>query len=285
MIVGVGKQGRVEDLIRGIGVQSGNDASIVVAEGLAGSEEAFAEMMNDRAARMGLSGSHFTNATGWPDSDHYVTARDLATLAYRMIVDFPEFYYYYSEKEFAFGGIKQGNRNPLLYKKSLKADGIKTGHTEAAGYGLMASAIRGERRLILVLNGLESKRARAEESERLMLWGFREFRNFEMFKAGERVVQADVWLGTEPWIDLVSNVPVLITIPQRNRPDVSAKVSYIEPIPAPIQAGERIAKLVIDVEGATPAEFPLVAGQAMPKATGMAKLFSAVDYLVFGAGD
>ena len=157
MFVEVGDQVRVEDLLRGVIVQSGNDACIVLAEGLAGSEEAFAEQMTAKGREIGLTGSNFTNATGWPDENHYVTARDLATLAERIIVDHPEYYHYYSEKEFTWNDIRQGNRNPLLYR-NVGADGLKTGHTEAAGYGLTASAMQNGRRLLLVVNGLPSVR-------------------------------------------------------------------------------------------------------------------------------
>src|SRR5690606_25015869 len=175
-----------EDLLRGVIVQSGNDACVVLAEGIAGSEEAFAELMNEKAREIGLTNSHFTNATGWPDPNQRVTSRDLATLAKRIIEDHPEFYHYYSEKEFTWHDIRQGNRNPLLYR-NIGADGLKTGHTEEAGYGLTASAVQNERRLILVVNGLPSMQARADESDRLLSWGFREFDNYNLFKAGDVV--------------------------------------------------------------------------------------------------
>ena len=170
MFVEVGSEVSVEDLLRGVIVQSGNDACIVLAEALAGSEEAFAEQMTRKAREIGMEGSTFTNSTGWPDPNHRMTARDLAILAERMVQDFPDFYHYYSEREFTYNGIRQGNRNPLLYK-NLGADGLKTGHTEEAGYGLTASAERDGRRLVLVINGLESIKARSEEAERLIASG------------------------------------------------------------------------------------------------------------------
>ncbi|HSK39613.1 MAG TPA: D-alanyl-D-alanine carboxypeptidase family protein, partial [Arenibaculum sp.] len=174
MFVELGNPIPVEDLIRGVIIQSGNDASVVLAEGLAGSESEFATRMTQRAHELGLTASNFTNATGWPDDDHYSTASDLAKLSDRIIADFPEFYHYYSETEFTYHDIKQGNRNPLLYR-NMDVDGLKTGHTEAAGYGLAASAERNGRRLILVVNGLSDMQARADESARLLEWGFREF--------------------------------------------------------------------------------------------------------------
>lgn len=174
---------KVDDLIKGVIVQSGNDACIVFAEGLAGSESAFAERMNKRARELGLKDTNLTNATGWPDPNHYMTARDLAILAEHLIKDFPEYYHYYSIREFKYHGINQGNRNPLLYR-GMDVDGMKTGHTEAGGYGLTASAEREGRRLILVVNGLPNMQARADESARLIEWGFREFATYALFKIG-----------------------------------------------------------------------------------------------------
>ena len=174
MFVKVGNRVRIEDLIRGVIVASGNDACIVLAEGLAGTEAAFAEEMTRTAREIGLTNSTFANATGWPDPNQRMTARDLATLAHRIITDFPEYYHYFSETEFTWNGIRQSNRNPLLFK-SIGADGLKTGHTKEAGFGLTASAVQGERRLILVLSGMSSQKERSEESARIMAWGFLEF--------------------------------------------------------------------------------------------------------------
>src|SRR5215472_1922295 len=179
MFVPLGAQVAVEDLIRGMIVQSGNDACIVLAEGIAGSEEQFAELMNQKARELGLTNSHFLNATGWPQPGHVMSARDLATLSRRIIQDFPEYYKYDSEKTFKYNNIEQGNRNPLV-QKGL-ADGLKTGHTDDGGYGLVASAQRNGRRVILVLNGMITMRERAEESERLLEWSFREFEDVTLF--------------------------------------------------------------------------------------------------------
>ena len=194
MFVKVGDRVSVEDLLRGIIIQSGNDATIVIAEGLAGDEKSFAAEMTDRARELGLESSMFTNASGWPDEDHRVTARDMALLAKLTIENFPQYYGYYAELEFIYNGIRQGNRNPLLYK-NMGADGLKTGHTVNAGYGLTASAIRDGRRLILVINGLGSASGRSREAERLIEFGFREFSNYALFEAGEAIGEADVWLG------------------------------------------------------------------------------------------
>ncbi len=201
MCLKLDERAKVEDLIRGVIIQSGNDACIVIAEGVAGSEEAYVAEMNKLAKEIGLKDSVFRNVTGLPDSGHVMTARDLTVLARRLITDFPQYYDYYSEKSFTYNGIKQGNRNPLLYK-NIGADGLKTGHTKEAGYGLTASAKQGDRRLIMVVTGLPSMQARAEESERLMDYGFRTFENVALLKAGDTVETAQVWLGKQDTVPL-----------------------------------------------------------------------------------
>ena len=193
MFVPQGGSVKVEDLIRGMIIQSGNDACIVLAEAIAGSEEQFADLMNAKAAELGLTNTHFANCTGWPDATQHMSCRDIATLAAHIIRDFPEYYHYDRETTFKYNGIEQQNRNSLV-QKGL-ADGLKTGHTEAGGYGLVGSADRGGRRVILVVNGLTSMHQRAEESERLLEWSFREFDDVTLFTAGDTVEQAPVWLG------------------------------------------------------------------------------------------
>jgi D-alanyl-D-alanine carboxypeptidase (penicillin-binding protein 5/6) len=282
MFVEVGKKARVEDLLRGVIVQSGNDACIVLAEGLSGTEQAFAEEMTRKGREIGLIGSSFANATGWPDPNHRMTARDLATLAQRIIADFPEYYQYYSETEFTYSEIRQMNRNPLLYK-SLGADGLKTGHTEEAGYGLAASAVQGERRLILVLNGLESQKARSEESARLIGWAFREFGNYTLFKPAETVDEASVWLGMAPTVPLVLPEGLIVTLSRKARRDMQVKVVYDGPLPAPLQAGQEVAKLVLAAPGETPLEFPLMAGVAVDRLGFFGRIVAALEHLVFGA--
>lgn len=282
MYVMVNRRVRIEDLIRGIVVQSGNDASIVVAEGLASSEDAFAEEMNRRAAEIGLTGSSFKNATGWPADGHVMTARDLALLAQRTIADFPEFYHYYSETEFTYGGIKQGNRNPLLYK-NLRVDGLKTGHTEDAGYGLTASAERDGRRLVLVLNGLTSVATRSSESARILEWGFREFENYALFKSGETVEQAGVWLGKEESVPLVIDRDVVISLPRRARREMRVAAIYEGPLPAPVAAGAEIAVLRITAPGVEAIEVPLRAGASVERLGLSGRLGTAFRHLLWGA--
>ncbi len=272
---------RVEDLLRGIIVQSGNDACIVVAENMSGSEEAFADEMNERALDLGMTGSNFTNSTGLPDPDHYMTARDLALLARQIIVDFPEYYSLYRETEFTYNEIKQFNRNPLLYRPG-GADGLKTGSTEAAGYGLTASAVRDGRRLILVANGMESTQGRAEETARLMDWGFRNFTNRDLFRAGEVVSDAEVWLGQEESIPLVIEEYVTVTIPRRAWRTLEVKAVYEGPIAAPIEEGASVAKLVIAGDDMEPLEYNLVAGASVAKLGFVGRIKAAASQILFG---
>lgn len=271
----------VEDLLRGIIIQSGNDACIVVAENMAGSEEAFADEMNYRALELGMTGSNFTNSTGLPDPDHYMTARDLAILAKHMIVDFPEYYSLYKETEFTYNEIKQYNRNPLLYRPG-GADGLKTGHTDAAGYGLAASAVRDGRRLIMVANGMESTQARAAETARLIDWGFRNFTNRGLFRAGEVVSDAEVWLGLTESIPLVIEENVTVTIPRRAWRTLEVKAVYEGPIAAPIEQGVTVAKLVIAGDEMEPLEYDLVAGASVAKLGFVGRIKAAAFQILFG---
>ncbi|BBK42933.1 D-alanyl-D-alanine carboxypeptidase [Allostella vacuolata] len=281
MFVKVDTRVKVEDLIRGVIIQSGNDACLVLAEGIAGSEEAFVKLMNERARAIGLTDSNFANTTGWPHPDHYMSVRDLARLARRMIVDFPERYRVYSEREFTFGGIKQGNRNPLLYRP-VGADGLKTGHTDEAGYGLTASAVRDGRRLIMVLAGLPTMRARAQESERLLEWSFREFENYTLARAGQAVEAAEVWLGAAATVPLHAGSDIKITIPRRSRDQIQAVAVYDGPIPAPIAAGQRVGTMEVRLGDRKLGEGPLVAGVAVDRRNVFGRLAAVVGHLVTG---
>ena len=282
MFVKVGDRVSVEDLLRGIIIQSGNDATIVVAEGLAGDEAAFAADMTEQAHEMGMVSSTFTNASGWPEEGHRVTARDLALLAKLTIEKFPQYYGYYSELEFTYNDIRQGNRNPLLYKK-MGADGLKTGHTQEAGYGLTASAIRDGRRLILVLNGLGSAGVRSREAERLIEYGFREFANYALFEAGETVGAADVWLGDAATVPLVIEQPLVTTLTRKARRRMLVKLVYDGPIAAPIEKGARIATLTVSTPDAETLEVPLVAGADVGKLGPLSRIGAAISYMVWGA--
>lgn len=272
---------RVEDLIRGIIVQSGNDACIVVAENLAGSEEAFARRMTDKASEIGMTNSTFANSTGWPHPDHRTTAHDLAILAERTINDFPEFFHYYSEREFTFNDIRQANRNPLLYGYA-GADGMKTGHTSEAGYGLTGTAKQGERRLIVVVNGLESNKDRSSESARLLDWGFREFGNYALFKAGDTVEIAPVWLGTVPTVELKVGRELHLTMTKKARRNMKVTVRYTSPIPAPIAAGQQVGTLSIEAPGFETIETPLTAGAEVGQLGMFGRLGAALEFLLWG---
>ncbi|MCC6736676.1 MAG: D-alanyl-D-alanine carboxypeptidase [Bauldia sp.] len=281
MFAAVGSEIRLEDLIRGVIVQSGNDAAIVIAEGLAGSEDAFAVRMNDEATRIGLADSTFANATGLPDPRQRVTARDLALLAAYIIREFPEFYAIYSEREFTWNGITQRNRNPLL-GMNIGADGMKTGYTEESGYGLVASTVRDGRRLIAVINGADTEAERAAEARALLDWGYDSFRMVSLFHAGEILAEAPVFGGDAASIGLriVEAIPVLL--PVEGAGTVSARVVYSGPIPAPIEAGELVGRIEILVDDAVVAQRPLVADRGVGAGTMPQRALDALGNLFAG---
>src|ERR1700722_8236015 len=247
---------KVEDLIRGVIIQSGNDATVVLAEGIGGSETQFVDEMNAKAKEIGLTDSHFMNPHGMPDPTHYSTARALATLAERLVADFPEYYHFFGELEFTYNNIKQGNRNPLLYHAGSGADGLKTGHTDAGGYGLTGSAVREGRRLVVVVNGLPSMQARADDPQALLDYGFNEFKAFTLFKPGETVQREATWMGEQPFVPLVVDQPVAVTLSLAERKGLKAVVKMPETVKAPIAQGQEIGKLVISAPGLPDVDFP-----------------------------
>jgi D-alanyl-D-alanine carboxypeptidase (penicillin-binding protein 5/6) len=281
MFVAVNSQVSIDDLIHGVIIQSGNDATVVLAEGLAGSEEAFAEQMTRKAKELGLTSSQFRNASGLPEDGHYMTVRDISTLGRHIIHDFPEYYKIYSQKEFTYNKIKQGNRNPLLYD-STGADGLKTGHTDAAGYGLAASVKRGDRRLILVVNGLGSMQNRADETRRLMEFGFREFENYKPFRAGETVAEADVWLGTQKTVPLVVDQDVVATLPRSVRDKAKITLKYNGPLAAPIARGAVVGKITIESPDAETIEVPVKAAATVDRLGFAGRMSAALSYLLWG---
>jgi len=272
---------RVEDLIKGIIIQSGNDACIVVAEAISGSETNFAVEMTEKALELGMENSSFANATGWPDPGQRMTARDLSILARALIREFPEYYKFFAEKNFKYNGIRQSNRNPLLYK-TMGADGLKTGHTSEAGYGLTSSAVRNDRRLVLVVNGLNSVRARSSESERLMEWGFREFNNYALFQKGEEVTQAELWLSDKQTVGLVIDQDVEVTLPRKSRREMKVSVKYDGPIPAPIKKGQKLAKVVISAPDTKNIEIPLYAAEDAGRLGFVGRLGAALKSIIWG---
>lgn len=281
MFIEVGTRVTAHDLLQGVIVQSGNDATVALAEGLAGSEEAFADLMTERAHALGMTSSTFKNASGWPHEGHLTTARDLATLAHHVIRDFPEYYPLFAEKEFVYNGISQGNRNPLLYK-DIGADGLKTGHTADAGYGLTASAVRDGRRLILVINGMDSVNARSQEAERLLDWGFRETKNYPLVEAGATVIDADVWLGDAPTVPLVVAEPLVVTLSREARKGMVVKAIHDSPIPAPVAKGTPVGRVVVSAPGFPDVERPLLAGADVGDLSTLRRLVAAGMYLVWG---
>lgn len=282
MFLSIGDNVSVENLIKGIVIQSGNDACIVVAENIAGSEDDFVILMNKTAKKLGLKNSHFENATGLPHPDHRMSMEDLAILARHIIKEFPELYHYFSQKEFVYNNIKQGNRNPLLY--TMKgADGLKTGHTEEAGFCLAASATKGERRLIEVMSGMSSNRERSEEAERLMSWGFREFNNFKILTKGQTVATAKVWYGKEDSVNLTVADDVLKTVHMSQQDNVKATAEFDEPVKAPIKAGQEIGTIKIEIDGQSPLNVPLIAANDVSETGMLGKFWANVKYFIFGA--
>jgi D-alanyl-D-alanine carboxypeptidase (penicillin-binding protein 5/6) len=251
----------VSDLIQGVTVQSGNDAAIILAEGIGGTEEAFAQRMNDYAKEIGLTKSHFVNSTGLPAEGHVMTARELAMLARFLIYTYPEYYHFFGQRDFTFNNKHTfNNRNPLIFAPDLGVDGLKTGYIEEAGYGLVASAKRGEQRLILVVNGLNTKQEREGEPRRLIEWGFKSFRPFRLFDEGQKVSDALVWGGTQHYVPLVGDGNINIILPATASGKVSASIVYQGPIKAPIRKGDRVAVLrITSSESSATNEIPLYA--------------------------
>lgn len=263
MFVRVGTSVSVADLLKGIIVDSGNDACVVLAEAIAGSQEQFAHLMNETAAKLGMSHSHFMNPMGWPVPNHYMSARDIATLATDLIRRFPRYYHYFGDKTFTFSNITQSNRNELVMHGT--ADGLKTGHTDEGGYGLCASADRNGRRVIVVLNGMPTSRDRAEQGERLMDWAFANFEDVKLFAAGQVIEHVPVWLGTSATVPLVGARDLEVTMPRTWRSSAKVSVSYNTPIRAPVAKGLQLGWLSVTGHGVPHMDVPLVAGMDVPK--------------------
>lgn len=281
MFLKIGESVRVDDLLKGIIVQSGNDACIVAAENIAGSEEDFAVLMNETAKKLGLKNSIFANSTGLPDENQLMSAEDLALLARALIKDFGEYYHIFKQKEFTHNGIKQGNRNPLLYSMS-GADGLKTGHTEEAGFCLTGSAVRGGRRLIEVVAGLKSNKERSEESERLMSYGFREFKNVKIFEKGQVVGKIKVWYGKEPTVDMVVLGDIFQTLKKNELKNYTFKLVYDEPIMAPVKKGDVVGKVEMKMPSGTVEKISLVAGSDVAKKGLFERLIANIKYYLKG---
>ena len=264
MFVEVGNKIILEDLLLGLIIQSGNDASIALAEHVAGTEQAFADMMNAQAKRLGMKDSHFVNATGLPDADHYTTAYDVALLSRAMINEYPEEYKTYAQKEYTFNGIKQYNRNRLLWRDSA-VDGIKTGHTEAAGYCLAASAVKNDMRLISVVMGTASDKARTVNSQALLNYGFRYYESHRLYKAGETLIEQRMWKGENKLIQLGLDEDLFVAIPRGRYDELKASMDVDSEIIAPIEQGDQVGIVKVTLKGEDYLEAPLVALQSNPK--------------------
>jgi D-alanyl-D-alanine carboxypeptidase (penicillin-binding protein 5/6) len=257
----------VEQLIQGIIVLSGNDACVTVAEGLAGTEDNFARLMNERAQALGMENSTFANASGWPNPAQRMSMEDLGLLATRLISDFPEYYGYFGQLEFPYDNRapqNRHNRNPLL-KLGIGADGLKTGHTQEAGYGLVGSAMQGNRRLVFVITGLASEAERAQEAERIVSWGFRQFAQKTVATQNQEFARADVWMGSETSVGLIAPENMALLLPAPMLENVTGTVVYSSPLEAPITQGDKVAELVIDRGDMEPARLPLVADRSIER--------------------
>ncbi len=278
MFLDEGDRPTVEELIRGITVLSGNDATVTVAEGLAGSEAQFANQATLRARELGLENTTIANASGMPDPDHRMSMRDLALLSARIIEQFPQYYDYLSEPEWSYGGITQPNRLPLL-DEGLGLDGLKTGFTSEAGYSLVGSAQQGDRRIIFVIGGLESEEARAEEAERIINWAFRQFRESTLLEPGQRLGSAEVWMGEGDSVGLVVEEAVQTLLPIRVQDAIEAQLVHQGPVEAPIAAGNRLGELVIEIPGMETLRVPVVAEHPVARGGFGVRLRTAAEQL------
>ena len=275
MFLDMKKPATVEDLLKGMIVQSGNDACIVLAEAIAGSEESFADMMNSMAKKLGMRGTHFVNSTGLPNPQHYTTARDLAALSSALIRDFPEFYKIYSLKEFTYNRITQPNRNRLLFTDP-SVDGVKTGHTDSAGYCLIASAKRENRRLLSVVLGAKSDAARAMESQKLLNYGFQFFETIKLYPANHAVSSLRVYKGKISQIKAGLPSDFYITVPRGTGKRIQAQMIFQQPLLAPISRGQRIGTLRLSLDGAPVGDYPLLALETMPVAGIIGRTWDAI---------
>ncbi|WP_330998160.1 D-alanyl-D-alanine carboxypeptidase family protein [Devosia faecipullorum] len=281
MFAELNSQIRVEDLIRSVIIQSGNDAAIILAEGIAGTEATFALMMNELAGDLGLEGSNFTNATGLPDADEYSTARDLADLGRYLIREFPEYYHYFSEPEMEWNKIKQANRNSLI-DVGIGVDGLKTGHTQSAGYGVVLSTAQGDRRLIAVVHGLASMRERAEEGRKLLTWGQRAFERITPYAAGTVVGYADVYGGDNPQVGLVGKGEIALYLPRGSRQCLSATLNYTGPLMPPVRQGDKVAELRVFCNDQLVQAAPLYAAEDVRQGDLVRRATDAMKHLALG---
>jgi D-alanyl-D-alanine carboxypeptidase (penicillin-binding protein 5/6) len=271
----------VDNLLKGIIVQSGGDACVVVAETLGGSESGFADMENARAKELGLTQSHFVNSSGLPDPGQLMSATDLAHLAAHIIRDYPKFYSYFALKDFTWSNIRQPNRNTLV-DENIGVDGLKTGHTEIGGYGIVASSLRRGRRLVIVLNGMKSEHARIDEARRMLDIGYREFKRYDLLAANDVVGDAGVWGGAKQKVSLKVGTPVQLTMPVDSRRDLKVTLHYDTPVRAPIAAGQKIGTLTVSVPGKPDTVVPALAAEAVPSGGFLDHMMMGLQALIYG---
>ena len=279
MFVEVDKEIRVEDLLRGIIVQSGNDACIVVAENIAGTEESFAKMMTQKAKEIGMKNTNFTNSTGMYDKDNYSTVYDIALLSMHLINEYPQYYHLFAETEFEWSGIKQNNRNSLLYK-NMGVDGLKTGHLSKSGYGLAASAVDQNRRVISVVNGFESTQKRTQGSSRLITWAFREFTNLKLFEKDDIVGQVEISGASNKESDVSTSEEIIITIPKSKRDGLITNIVADDNISAPLNAGDIVGYLEISVPGEENQSFEIYATNDIDRSNIFVRFFNYLINLI-----
>jgi D-alanyl-D-alanine carboxypeptidase (penicillin-binding protein 5/6) len=282
MWVELGSQISIDNLLKGIIVSSGGDACVVVAESLGGTEAAFSEMMSRRAGELGLTNSHYMNSHGLAQDNHYMSAHDIASLSAHIIRDYPDYYHYFAIPEFTWSNIRQSNRNQLLFRNA-GVDGLKTGHTDAGGYGIVASAVRDGRRLIAVVNGLGSEGERNAEAGRLLDIGFREFRNYDLFAANAVVADLNVWGGSQDTVSAVIVDPLHTILSPDARKEMRVVVSYDGPLQAPISRGQEVGMLTVSAPGKPDTQIALIAGEDVEKAGMFKNLFLGIGALVGGS--
>ena len=271
----------VMDLLYGIIVQSGNDASVAVAENISGTEEEFAKLMNTYANKFGMNNTNFVNSSGWPNSNHYSSMKDIAILSKNIIKHFPELYKIFEKKKFIYNNIRQPNRNPLLYSYE-GADGLKTGYVNNAGFGIAATVDNNGRRIIVVVNGLKSARERKEEVTKLFDWAYRDTKQIVILNKGQILVKSDVWLGNKKTVNLISGEKLLTSLTLKQQQNIEAKLVYKKPINAPLEKNQEVGKILIDIPNRQTIEIPLLAKDSIKKSNPLTRIFNALNYLIFG---